>query len=98
MFRARLFECTLCTQHLHLLDSVKTEATDTHLGKLSIGGLMSLGGIYNDVHRCLTRDRGAEADRQQFDQLGLHLWIHVQHLHVASTETTPTWETETKHR
>lgn len=59
---------------------------------------MLFGGIYNDVHRCLSRDGRAEANRQQFDELGLHLWIHVQHLHVAAAETTPEWEMETKHR
>lgn len=81
---------------LHAIEILKAAAA--HLGKLSIRGLVLFGGIYNDVHRCLSRDRRAEANRQQFYELGLHLWIHVQHLHVATTETTPEQEMKRKHK
>lgn len=74
-------------------EALNTAAADIllHLDKLSIRGLVLFGGIYNDVHGCLSRDGRTEANGQQFDELGHHLRIHVQHLHVASTETAPEW-------
>lgn len=61
-----------------------------YLAKLSVRGLVLSGRVYYDVHCCLSRDGRTQANRQQLEKLGLDLCVHVQHLHVASTETTPT--------
>lgn len=67
----------------------------THLAELAVGRLVLFRRIDNDVHGCLSRNRRAETDGQKLDELGLHLGVHVQHLHVASTEATPGCQDDT---
>lgn len=64
-------------------------AIETHLAEVAVGGLVLSGRVHDDVHGCLSRNRRAETDGQKLDELRLHLGVHVQHLHVASTEATP---------
>lgn len=59
------------------------------LHKRGVGGLVRLRGVDYQVQENLSRDWGAQTHRHQFSELGLHFWVHVNHLHVATTESTP---------
>lgn len=76
------------------MEHFNADITLAYLGKLSIWGLMLSGRVYYYVHCCLSRDGRTQANRQHFEKLGLDLWIHVQHLHVASTEAAPKYRQE----
>lgn len=83
-----------CCPQKKILNILNADITLAYLGKLSIWGLMLSGGVYYYVHCSLSRDGRTQANRQHFEKLGLDLWIHVQHLHVASTETAPKYRQE----
>lgn len=59
------------------------------LHKCCVGGLVRLRGVDHQVHESLSRNWGAQTHRHQFGELGLYLRVHVNHLHVTATESTP---------
>ena len=60
-----------------------------YLHEGDVGRFSRLGRVDHEVHQSLTRDGGTQSDRHQLRELGLHLRVHINHLHVTPTETTP---------
>lgn len=70
---------------------------NANLVELRVGRLVRARRIHDHVHGSLSGHGGTQSDRKQFHQLGLDLWVQVNDLHKASSESTPeksSWELE----
>lgn len=61
----------------------------SHLHERGVGGLVRLRVVDHQVQQNLSVDWGTKTHRHQFCELGLHFWVQVNHLHVATTQSTP---------
>lgn len=82
--RQVLSDSSVCTNKEHC-----NVCIFSHLHERGVGGLIGLRVVDHQVQQNLPVYWGTQTHRHQFRELGLHFWVQVNHLHVATTQSTP---------